>query len=151
MACISSWEPVYTSLPNSMFCNIMWMAWNQAWWEYLHHRNWQTLQPGLFFLTGRASLPVYHLLYYRCLIAKALIFTVSAYFQMTIVTFWQRTHQIWSPQYSLAFVHVWSFISCHPFCMLTFLQTRRHAFIPLKTPCSFPTQFSPSCNPPAPR
>lgn len=32
------------SFPNSLFCDVMLVAWNWSQWEYFHHGNWQELQ-----------------------------------------------------------------------------------------------------------
>lgn len=34
------------SLLGSTLSDVMWEVWNQTWWKYLHHRNWQ-MKPGL--------------------------------------------------------------------------------------------------------
>lgn len=52
MSVVSVWWKYYitcncTSLPNSLICDTMLEAWNQPYWEYLNHRNWQCYKSGL--------------------------------------------------------------------------------------------------------
>lgn len=52
-----------TSLPNFTFSDFTLAAWDQARWEYLHHRNWQTLQIRAFFPPREPAvkhLPAHH-------------------------------------------------------------------------------------------
>lgn len=45
-----SWqEPSVHIFPNSMFHGVTLVAWNRSQWEYLYHRNWQTMKIRTFF------------------------------------------------------------------------------------------------------